>query len=146
MTYWAAAGWDEEISDRARIILEHLCEVYKEELDEAQPAPTKIASTAQTTSPSKGIWRPALAGASGSSTIKKIQTELEVYFSGIYAMAEDDDDVLGWWKVAHISSISCFLANLLVLDACNPFPYPIPNCARRPRNSWGEHCRGAAVL
>jgi hypothetical protein len=31
----------------------------------------------------------------------KIQMELEVYFSGIHAMAEDDDDVLGRWKVGH---------------------------------------------
>jgi hypothetical protein len=88
---------------RAKIVLEYLYEVYKEELDENQPvARKKTASTAQTTSPSKGIWRRALTGVSGSSMAKKIQTELEVYFSGIYPMAEDDDDILGWWKVLSV--------------------------------------------
>ncbi|KAJ7930296.1 hypothetical protein B0H13DRAFT_1858925 [Mycena leptocephala] len=100
LSHFQSDDWEEEgLASRAKIVLEHLYDVYKEVLDEKEPtAATKTVSTAKTTSPSKGIWRRALATAS-SSTAKKTQTELEVYFSGIYPMADDEDDVLAWWKV-----------------------------------------------
>ncbi|KAJ6466771.1 hypothetical protein C8R45DRAFT_838934, partial [Mycena sanguinolenta] len=92
------SNWSEELADRAKIVLEHLYEVYKEELDEETPAAPKIAASSKPTSPSKGIWRRAIATAS-TSTVKKTQTELEVYFSGIYPMTTEYDEVLPWWKV-----------------------------------------------
>ncbi|KAF8172399.1 hypothetical protein K438DRAFT_1611914 [Mycena galopus ATCC 62051] len=99
LAYFESGEWDIGLAHRAKIVLEHLYNVYKEEVEEEQPTTSNKTKSAATTSPSKGIWRRALAGASAGSTAKKIQTELEVYFSGIYPMAEDDDDVLGWWKV-----------------------------------------------
>ncbi|KAJ6504065.1 hypothetical protein C8R47DRAFT_1247754, partial [Mycena vitilis] len=99
LAYFQSESWDDKLAHRAKTVLEHLYDVYKEELEEDDaPSPSKPAP-ATSTSPSKGIWRRALAGSVGSSTAKRIQTELEVYFSGIYPMADDDDNVLLWWKV-----------------------------------------------
>ncbi|KAJ7900808.1 hypothetical protein B0H13DRAFT_2336411 [Mycena leptocephala] len=72
LSYFQSGDWEEEgLASRAKIVLEHLYDVYKEEPDEKEPtAATKTVSTAKTTSPSKGIWRRALATAS-SSTAKK---------------------------------------------------------------------------
>ncbi|KAK7014646.1 hypothetical protein R3P38DRAFT_2638211 [Favolaschia claudopus] len=97
LAHFQNSEWSPDIPARAKIVLEHLYEVYKEEFDET-PAPKKSASSARTASPSKGIWRRALGG---STTTQKSQTELEIYFSGIYPMDRDgEDDVLGWWKVS----------------------------------------------
>ncbi|KAJ6562686.1 hypothetical protein B0H10DRAFT_1966450 [Mycena sp. CBHHK59/15] len=89
-----SGDWDKDLAKRAKTILEHLYEVYKEEFEEDHPeASSSAAPKVHTTSPSKGIFRRAVArAASGSSTV---QNELEVYFSGIYPMADDDDDIYG---------------------------------------------------
>ncbi|KAJ6468730.1 hypothetical protein C8R45DRAFT_837649 [Mycena sanguinolenta] len=93
------SNWSKELADCAKIVLEHLYEVYKEELDEETPAAPKITTSSKPTSPSKGIWCRAIATAS-ISTVKKSQTELEVYFSGIYPITTEYDEVLPWWKVS----------------------------------------------
>ncbi|KAJ7921045.1 hypothetical protein B0H13DRAFT_1604900, partial [Mycena leptocephala] len=117
LTYFESDSWDDAIPLRAKIVLEHLYDVYKEELDDKTPtAPQKIATTAKTTLPSKGIWRCAFAGTSGSSTVKKIQSELEVYFNGIYLMADDDNDILAWWKVVY--SFFSVIVDLIYFPRC----------------------------
>ncbi|KAJ6567513.1 hypothetical protein B0H10DRAFT_1965345 [Mycena sp. CBHHK59/15] len=94
LSYFQSGDWDKDLAKRAKTILEHLYEVYKEEFEEDHPeASSSAAPKVHTTSPSKGIFRRAVArAASGGSTV---QNELEVYFSGIYPMADDDDDIYG---------------------------------------------------
>ncbi|KAJ6528845.1 hypothetical protein B0H19DRAFT_885820, partial [Mycena capillaripes] len=92
--------WDAGLARRAKTILEHLYDVYKEESgDPAPDSSTTTSRTASKASPSKGIFRRAVASTSSRAQSVRTQTELEVFFSGIYPMAEDDDDILAWWKV-----------------------------------------------
>ncbi|KAJ7192115.1 hypothetical protein GGX14DRAFT_380455 [Mycena pura] len=93
-------GNDEDLASRAETLLEHLYDVYKEELTDSTPATPSTKPMASTMSPSKGIFRRAVAGTGlGKLLPAKTQTELQVYFSGIFPMAEGDDDILAWWKV-----------------------------------------------
>ncbi|KAJ7703674.1 hypothetical protein B0H17DRAFT_1231531 [Mycena rosella] len=39
-----------------------------------------------------------------SSVCERTQKELQIFFSSIYLMADDDDDILAWWKVKHTMS------------------------------------------
>ncbi|KAJ7161622.1 hypothetical protein C8R46DRAFT_904718, partial [Mycena filopes] len=104
LVYFESGQWDAGLATRAKIILEHLYDVYKEEWEEANLPASSSRHKSSTTSPSKGIFRRALAsGIAPGSTLRKIQNELEVFFSGIYPMADDDDDVLAWWKVSTFS-------------------------------------------
>ncbi|KAJ6482352.1 hypothetical protein DFH09DRAFT_950161 [Mycena vulgaris] len=109
------SGWDLSLAYRAETILEHLYDIYKEGWAENEPSTSTTAPKPPTASPSKGIFRRAVAGGGSASSMReKAQTELQVYFSGIYPMADDDDDILGWWKVR-----SCFLY-LFYLRICPP--------------------------
>ncbi|KAJ7916606.1 hypothetical protein B0H13DRAFT_2323213 [Mycena leptocephala] len=92
-----SSRWDPDLASRAKTILEHLYEVYKEE--SADPAPkssTTASSGAPKASPSKGIFRRAVTSTSSRAQRERMQTELEIFFSGIYPMAEDNDDILAW--------------------------------------------------
>ena len=95
------SGWDSDVASRAEIILEHLYNVYREDTAEPEPTPSPTAPNPVKVSPSKGIFRRAVAP-KRSSLREKTQTELQVYFSGIYPMGETDDDVLAWWKVSSL--------------------------------------------
>ncbi|KAJ7741872.1 hypothetical protein B0H16DRAFT_1861665 [Mycena metata] len=99
LVYFESGQWDDGLADRAKIILEHLYEVYKEDTEDKDPSASNKTAKPAPKSPSKGIFRRAVAGGISGSTLRKIQNELEVYFSGIHPMADDDDDVLAWWKI-----------------------------------------------
>ncbi|KAF7358398.1 hypothetical protein MVEN_00889900 [Mycena venus] len=113
-----SSRWDPDLASRAKTILEHLYEVYKEE--SADPAPkssTTALPGAPKASPSKGIFRRAVTSTSSRAQRERTQTELEIFFSGIYPMAEDNDDILAWWK-ASPRSLSPFLHLIEVTVEC----------------------------
>ncbi|KAJ7183337.1 hypothetical protein C8R46DRAFT_884226 [Mycena filopes] len=146
LVYFESGQWDSGLASRARIILEHLYDVYKEEWEESNPpASTSKHKSSTTTSPSKGIFRRALAsGVASGSTLRKLQNELEVFFSGIYPMADDDDDVLAWWKVSTLSTPYpttdiCPVARVGVPD-------PVADRSRCSGHSRREYCRRAPLF
>ncbi|KAJ6595234.1 hypothetical protein DFH09DRAFT_1073050 [Mycena vulgaris] len=78
---------------------EHAFQVSEEEQRKRKPPMA---------SPSKGIFRCAVAGGGSASSMRETaQTELQVYFSGIYPMADDDDGILGWWKPEVVFNHNC---------------------------------------
>ncbi|KAF7371504.1 HAT family dimerization protein [Mycena venus] len=113
-----SSRWDPDLASRAKTILEHLYEVYKEE--SADPGPkssTTPSHSAPKASSSKGIFRRALTSTSSRTQRGRTQTELEVFFSGIYPMAEDDDNILAWWKAhaIHFPILSCIARDVLAI-------------------------------
>ncbi|KAJ7166159.1 hypothetical protein C8R46DRAFT_997261 [Mycena filopes] len=145
LVYFESGQWDSGLAIRAKIILEHLYNVYKEEWEEANPSASTSKHKSSTTSPSKGIFRRALAsGVASGSTLRKLQNELEVFFSGIYPMADDDDDVLAWWKVSTLSTP--YPTTDISSVACVGVPDPVADCARCSGHSRREYCRRAPLF
>jgi hypothetical protein len=81
--------WDEEVAKRARVLLEHLYDVYKEDTpasESSRPKPPAAAS----------IFLDAIHNLSPAQQ-KAAISELEAYFNGTNPCL--DGDALKWWKV-----------------------------------------------
>jgi hypothetical protein len=84
--------WDSAVPARARILLEHLYETYKEDghpMDAKTPAGTDTM---------KSIFMQAIQNMTPTDQRAAV-TEIESFFSGAYPCL--DGDALKWWKVCH---------------------------------------------
>jgi hypothetical protein len=95
--------WDESIAARARVLLEHLYDVYKEETASPESSLPKLTPTAS-------VFLDAIRNLPPSQ-LKAAIMELEAYFNGTYPCL--DGDALKWWKVSLICGLplSCYWLN-----------------------------------
>jgi hypothetical protein len=82
--------WDESIPMRARVLLEHLYDVYKEDSPASEPHVPEASATAS-------IFLNAIRNLSPADQRAAI-SELEAYFNGTNPCL--DGDALRWWKVS----------------------------------------------
>ena len=87
--------WDPSIAIRARVLLEHLYEIYKED----GPVSDTAAPHAQNPAPS--VFMDAIKIVAPS--LSRAVTEIEAFFSGTYLCT--DGNALKWWKVRARSTI-----------------------------------------
>ena len=87
--------WDPSIAIRARVLLEHLYEIYKED----GPVSDTAAPHAQNPAPS--VFMDAIKIVAPS--LSRAVTEIEAFFSGTYPCT--DGNALKWWKVRARSTI-----------------------------------------
>jgi hypothetical protein len=82
--------WDESVANRARVLLEHLYDVYKEDAPESERAVPKTPAAAS-------VFLNAIRNLSAAQ-LKAAISELEAYFNGTNPCL--DGDALRWWKVS----------------------------------------------
>jgi hypothetical protein len=89
--------WDSSIAVRARVLLEHLYDLYKAELETSTstngPGGWKESSAAST---SNSIFMDTIRNVNASQS-QALISELEVFSSGTYPCL--DGNTLAWWKV-----------------------------------------------
>ena len=78
--------WDESVPMRARVLLKHLYDVYKEDSPASEPCVPKAPATAS-------IFLDAIRDMSPAAI-----SELEAYFNGTNPCL--DGEALRWWKVS----------------------------------------------
>jgi hypothetical protein len=91
--------WDPSIAARARVLLEHLYEVYKADGCASEATAPEVTSTATS------IFLDAIRNLTPAQQRAAV-TEIEVFFSGAYPCL--DGDVLKWWKVGIIVYVLLF--------------------------------------
>jgi hypothetical protein len=82
--------WDPKIAARARVLLEHLYDVYKADVSASKPVAPEMQSTATS------IFMDAIRNLTPAQQRAAV-TEIEAFFNGTYPCL--DGNVLGWWKV-----------------------------------------------
>ena len=90
LTYFEdTSKWDESVAIRARVLLEHLYEIYKEDTpvtESSVPKPSMVSS----------IFLDTIRNVSPTQQ-KAVISELQAYFIGTNPCL--DGDALKWWKV-----------------------------------------------
>jgi hypothetical protein len=88
--------WDQSVPRRARILLEHLYDVYKAD-NPTDDGPAPKAASAATS-----IFMQAIQNLTPAEQ-RAVVTEIEAYFNGTYPCL--DGDALKWWMVCVLSQI-----------------------------------------
>jgi len=91
----ANLGMSLSVPNRARVLLEHLYDVYKEDGPASEPQTPKPSATAS-------VFLNAIHNLS-SADQKAAISELEAYFNGTNPCL--DGDALWWWKMSPTHSI-----------------------------------------
>jgi hypothetical protein len=105
--------WGPDLANRARSLLEHLFEVYREE---TAPSSTP-ASTPNLSNKTSSMFFAAIQSMTPSQQDAAL-TELERYFNGSFPC--HDGNVLAWWKVSSsvTSNYDYFLKQIYPLETC----------------------------
>lgn len=113
--------WDPSVPARARVLLEHLYETYKEDghpLDSVEPAGAEKMTS---------IFMQAIQNMTPADQ-RAVVTEIESFFSGTYPCP--DGDALKWWMVrlVHILT-SLVLIAVMHTATCSRLPRASSHCA-----------------
>ena len=113
--------WDPSIAAHARVLLEHVYDVYKVDGCMSEVTAFEVASTVTS------IFLDAIRNLTPSQQQAAV-TEIETFFSGAYPCL--DSDVLKWWKV----SVIMYLLLLLPTTALQIHTVNFPVLARIARD------------